>query len=122
MRRVLITTVASAALILGGNHIAAAAPSSGSSSGSSGSAGGSPGPARSAADRQFLRESYFDDESYATQDAAIRLAHADCNYLDAYGNSASNRIYLAESSRKSVEYPYLFLGAAIDAYCPWNAH
>ncbi|CCF62558.1 DUF732 domain-containing protein [Nocardia cyriacigeorgica] len=109
----------SAALVVGGAHTADAAPfDSGSASGSAGS--GSAGPQRSAADRQFLRESYYDERSYDVQDAAIGLAHSQCGYLDTYGNSARNRIYLAESSRDAVEYPYIFLHAAIDAYCPWN--
>ncbi|NEW29392.1 DUF732 domain-containing protein [Nocardia cyriacigeorgica] len=108
-----------AALVTGGAQAATAAPiDSGSASGSAGS--GSSGPQRSAADREFLRESYYDDESYNVQDAAIGLAHSQCGYLDAYGNSATNRIYLAESSRDAVEYPYIFLHAAIDAYCPWH--
>ncbi|WP_280183921.1 DUF732 domain-containing protein [Nocardia cyriacigeorgica] len=96
---------------------ATAAPfDSGSSSGSAGAAA----PSRSAADLQFLRDSYHRESSYAVQDAAIRLAHTQCGYLDAHGNTAGNHIYLAESSRDSVEYPYTFLDAAINAYCPWN--
>ncbi|WP_280198613.1 DUF732 domain-containing protein [Nocardia cyriacigeorgica] len=111
----------SVALIAGGAHTASAAPfDSGSASGSAGT--GSAGPQRSAADRQFLRDSYYDDDSYTVQDAAIRLAHSQCGYLDAYGNSASNRIYMAESSRDAVDYPYTFLHAAIDAYCPWHRY
>ncbi|WP_171050318.1 DUF732 domain-containing protein [Nocardia cyriacigeorgica] len=111
----------SVALVAGGAHAASAAPfDSGSASGSADS--GSAGPQRSAADRQFLRNSYYDDDSYPVQDAAIRLAHSQCGYLDAYGNSASNRIYLAESSSDAVDYPYTFLHAAIDAYCPWHRY
>ncbi|MGV9725705.1 DUF732 domain-containing protein [Nocardia beijingensis] len=124
---ILVATTA-AALLLGGSQTAFAAPgsgsasgSSGSASGSSGSAGGSSGPARSAADRKFLRESYYAGADYDVQDAAIALAHSECNWLDAHGNSARNHITLAESSRDAVEYPYIFLDAAIDAYCPWNS-
>ncbi|VFA96621.1 Protein of uncharacterised function (DUF732) [Nocardia cyriacigeorgica] len=104
-------------LMTGAAQTAAAAPiDSGSASGSAGHAA----PSRSAADLQFLRDSYHRESSYAVQDAAIRLAHSQCGYLDAYGNTARNHIYLAESSRNSVEYPYTFLDAAINAYCPWN--
>ena len=117
-----ITTLAiGIALLSGGAQIATAAPiGSGSAGSSSGSAGSSSGPQRSAADRQFLRESHYDDESYSVQDAAIRLAHSQCGYLDTYGNSARNRIHLAESSSSAVRYPYIFLHAAIAAYCPWH--
>ncbi|ONM47291.1 DUF732 domain-containing protein [Nocardia donostiensis] len=110
-------------VMTGATQIATAAPfDSGSASGSagSGSSSGSAGPQRSAADRQFLRDSYYDEESYSVQDAAIGLAHRQCGYLDTYGNSARNRIYLAESSSDAVDYPYTFLHAAIDAYCPWH--
>ncbi|MGF6882337.1 hypothetical protein ABIA39_001279 [Nocardia sp. GAS34] len=95
---------------------AVAAPPSGSAGGSS-SSGCS---LRSSADYLFLRESYFDEESCDTQDAAIRLAHADCQWLDAYGNTEHNHIVLAEKNRGAVDYPYSFLDASIDAYCPHN--
>lgn len=71
-------------------------------------------------DRKFLRAGLFDDEPYAVQDAAISLARAQCAYLDAVGNTPHNHLYLAEGSREFVEYPYLFLEAAIDSYCPHN--
>ncbi|WP_040791766.1 DUF732 domain-containing protein [Nocardia paucivorans] len=71
-------------------------------------------------DRKFLRAALFDDEPYAVQDAAIRLARAQCAYLDTVGNTPRNHLYLAEGSREFVHYPYLFLNAAIDSYCPHN--
>ncbi|MTK40145.1 DUF732 domain-containing protein, partial [Nocardia seriolae] len=86
-----------------------------------GSAGGSSDPgcgARSAADIRFLHDSYEDQHSCATQDAAIGLAESQCHWLDVYGNSAHNQIVLAEKSRSTLKYPYTFLGAAITAYCP----
>lgn len=114
--RLLAVITATTALILAAGSTAEAAPAD------SGSAGGSsnPGPQRSAADQKFLHDAYLTNESYDYQDAAIGLAHADCQYLDDQGNTASNRIYLAENSKDAVEYPYIFLHAAIDAYCPWN--
>ncbi|WP_459547717.1 DUF732 domain-containing protein [Nocardia sp. X0981] len=72
-------------------------------------------------DREFLRASAFDDETRPVQDAAIALAHAQCVFLDKAGNSSTNRTYLAEEARPFVEYPYLFLKAAIESYCPWHA-
>lgn len=114
MRKFIMSLLAITGVLLGGAPVAVSAPAD------SGSASGSFGPARSAADRQFLRQSYYDDESWSVQDAAIGLAHSQCRWLDAHGSSAANRIRLAESSRDTVEYPYLFLNAAIDAYCPWN--
>ncbi|MBF6355134.1 DUF732 domain-containing protein [Nocardia higoensis] len=71
-------------------------------------------------DRQFLRESFFDDESAAVQNAAIKLARSQCAYLDTAGNRPADHIYLAESATGTVEYPHLFLEAAIHAYCPHN--
>ncbi|MFD6390793.1 DUF732 domain-containing protein [Nocardia sp. NPDC060259] len=93
---------------------AVAAPNTGSAGGSSSSGCGP----RSNADRLFLRESYFDREDCDTQDAGIRLAQAECRWLDAHGNSAANRIELAESTEDTLEYPFTFLDAAIQAYCP----
>lgn len=93
---------------------AAAAPATGSAGGSS-----EPGCGpRSAADQVFLHESYFDEESCDLQDAAIQLALADCHWLDVNGGTASNRIALAESHEDTVDYPYIFVHAAITAYCP----
>ncbi|WP_040797931.1 DUF732 domain-containing protein [Nocardia higoensis] len=75
---------------------------------------------RTALDRQFLRESFFDDEPVAVQDAAIRLARSQCAYLDTAGNRPADHIYLAESATGTVKYPHLFLEAAIHTYCPHN--
>ncbi|HLS79481.1 MAG TPA: DUF732 domain-containing protein [Nocardia sp.] len=75
---------------------------------------------RSALDRQFLRQSFFDDEPVAVQDAAIKLARSQCAYLDSAGNRPADHIYLAESAVGTVEYPHLFLEAAIRTYCPHN--
>ncbi|GAB3204539.1 DUF732 domain-containing protein [Nocardia tengchongensis] len=97
---------------------ALAAPSTGSAGGSS-NGSSSPGCApRSSADVRFLRASSEEDSSCSVQDSAIGLAHAQCQWLDAYGNSAHNHIVLAEKARSAVKYPYLFLDAAIRAYCP----
>ncbi|GGK46146.1 DUF732 domain-containing protein [Nocardia camponoti] len=111
------TVAAASALTLGSATTATAAPDTGSGSGSGSS---SSEPARSAADYQFLRATDYDDSSVKLQDAVISLAHTQCDYLDTNGNTARNRIYLAEESRGAITYPYLFLSAAIDAYCPWN--
>lgn len=95
-----------------------AAPNTGSSSGSSnGSSSPGCGP-RSNADLRFLHATREDDNSCSVQDSAIGLAHAQCQWLDAYGNSAHNQIILAEKARGTLKYPYLFLDAAIKAYCP----
>ncbi|OBA51930.1 hypothetical protein A5780_28360 [Nocardia sp. 852002-20019_SCH5090214] len=91
-----------------------AAPDTGSASGSGGS---SCGP-RSPADQRFLSDYAEDDDTCSGQDSAIQLAQAECNWLRAYGNSAHNQIVLAEKSRGAVKYPYIFLDAAITAYCP----
>lgn len=72
-------------------------------------------------DREFLRASAFDDETRPVQDGAIALAHAQCMFLDKAGNSSANRTYLAEEARPFVEYPYLFLKAAVESYCPRHA-
>ncbi|MET7769725.1 hypothetical protein [Nocardia sp. NPDC005366] len=120
-RTILAVTTACAALILGGVHSANAAPAADSTSSNSGSvANGSSGPARNAADLLFLRRTDYDDADYPTQDAAIELARAECKYLDTHGNTARNRMRLAEQTRPAVKYPYLFLEAAVDAVCPWN--
>ncbi|BAD59442.1 DUF732 domain-containing protein [Nocardia farcinica] len=76
--------------------------------------------ARSATDIQFLRESFFDDEPAEVQNAAIKLARSQCAYLDTAGNSPADHRYLTESAVGTVEYPHLFLDAAIRAYCPHN--
>ncbi|WP_169811675.1 DUF732 domain-containing protein [Nocardia shimofusensis] len=76
--------------------------------------------ARTALDRQFLRESFFDGEPVPVQNAAIKLARSQCAYLDTAGNRPADHIYLAESATGTVEYPHLFLEAAIHAYCPHN--
>lgn len=97
---------------------AAAAPATGSASGSS-----APGCApRSEADLDFLYESYFHDDPCDVQDAAIQLALADCHWLDVHGGSVENQIALAESNRDVLDYPYLFMDAAITAYCPHHAY
>ncbi|MET8780099.1 DUF732 domain-containing protein [Nocardia sp. NPDC004654] len=96
---------------------AMAAPDTGSASGSSSGCG-----PRSYADQVFLRKSYFDEESCGVQDAAIELAQSECRWLDTYGNSAHNRIMLAESTGDTLDYPYIFLDAAITAYCPQYQH
>ena len=103
-----------ALLTAGAPTVLAAVPDTGSASGSAGS---SCGP-RSAADHQFLRDYAEDDETCSGEDASIQLAQAECDWLDAYGNSAHNQIVVAEKSRGAVQYPYLFLEAAIGAYCP----
>jgi hypothetical protein len=121
MKRILVTAVASAALILGGAQFAEAAPLNSGSAGSSSGSSGSAGPQRSYADQLFLRLSYYDEKSWDVQNSAIGLAHAQCQWLDTYGSSAANHIKLAERSRGTVDYPYIFLDAAIDAYCPHNA-
>ncbi|WP_036508767.1 DUF732 domain-containing protein [Nocardia aobensis] len=94
-----------------------AAPDTGPSGSASGSAGSSCGP-RSGADNLFLSNYAEDDDTCSGQDSAIQLAQAECHWLDAYGNSAHNQIVLAEKSRGAVKYPYIFLDAAIEAYCP----
>ncbi|MEU7628478.1 DUF732 domain-containing protein [Nocardia sp. NPDC049220] len=113
MRNLVIASVFCTALIFGGAHTAIAAPNPSSASGTS-------SPARSSADRQFLRESYYEDASYSMQNAVIELARTECDYLNKHGNTAGNRIYLADETNKFVDYPFLFLGAAVEAYCPWN--
>ncbi|MBF6171801.1 DUF732 domain-containing protein [Nocardia blacklockiae] len=77
-------------------------------------------PDRSPIDKQFLEQSHLDDADHVRQDAAIQLAHAECGWLDANGNSAANQVKLAENLRGSVEYPYTFLAATLDSYCPWH--
>ncbi|MFC3965778.1 DUF732 domain-containing protein [Nocardia jiangsuensis] len=93
---------------------ATAAPPSGSAGGSSASGCGP----RSAADHRFLEDAHYDDSSCALQDSVIQLAHTSCSWLDGRGNSARNRITLAEELSEAVEYPYTFVKAAINAYCP----
>ncbi|WP_405135731.1 DUF732 domain-containing protein [Nocardia sp. NBC_01388] len=109
-----LLAIGASATLTAAAPIAFAAPDTGSAGGSSGS---SCGP-RSTADRQFLHASYHDSKGCKVQDAAIGLAQSQCQWLDAYGNSAHNQIVLAEKSRSTLDYPYTFLSAAIDAYCP----
>ncbi|NKY44283.1 DUF732 domain-containing protein [Nocardia cerradoensis] len=110
----LLAAGATAAVLTAAAPASSATPDTGSASGSSGS---SCGP-RSSADRRFLRDYAEDDDTCSGQDASIRLAQAECNWLRAYGNSAHNQILIAEKSRGAVKYPYIFLDAAIEAYCP----
>ncbi|MFC8531043.1 DUF732 domain-containing protein [Nocardia sp. NPDC057227] len=109
--RTLVTAIAATALLLGGGPAALAAPQS--------NIVGSTTP-HSAADRQFLRDSHYDEETAAVQDAAITLARTQCDYLTAVGNSPDEHIYLAESAGETIEFPYLFVYAAVEAYCPEN--
>ena len=121
VRTILGSTLACAALFAGGAQGAHAAPAVDSTSTDADSAANvNPGPARNAADLLFLRRTDYDDADYPTQDAAIELAQAECKYLDTHGNTARNRMRLAEQTRPAVKYPYLFLEAAVDAVCPWN--
>ncbi|WP_067659713.1 DUF732 domain-containing protein [Nocardia harenae] len=107
--RTLVIALAATTLLLGGGQAALAAPQS--------NIVGAATP-RSAADRQFLRDSHYDDETAAVQDAAIKLARTQCDYLTAVGNSPAEHIYLAESASETIEFPYLFVYAAVAAYCP----
>lgn len=109
--RTLVTALAAITLLLGGGPVALAAPQS--------NIVGAATP-RSAADRQFLRDSHYDTETTAVQDAAITLARTQCDYLTAVGNDPAEHVYLAESARATVEFPYLFVYAAVAAYCPEN--
>ncbi|MFE3545563.1 DUF732 domain-containing protein [Nocardia sp. NPDC059177] len=100
--------------------LTAVAPSAtaGPNTGSAGGSSSSECSPRSDADRVFLRESYHDREDCDVQDAAIQLALSECRWLDSHGGSAANQIELAESTSDTLEYPYTFLDAAIQAYCP----
>ncbi|MTE14137.1 DUF732 domain-containing protein [Nocardia aurantiaca] len=110
----LLAASATAVALSAAAPAALAAPDTGSSSGSS-----SPGCGpRSTADLHFLRGSHEDEHTCSVQDAAIGLAKSQCQWLDAYGNSAHNQIVLAEKARGTLKYPYTFLDAAISAYCP----
>lgn len=126
MFKILAIGAVATALVFGSASGAFAHPHSGT--GRPGSAGGQTpsGKDDSVAqlpflDREFLRASAFDDETRPVQDAAIALAHAQCTFLDKAGNSSAHRTYLAEEARPFVEYPYLFLKSAIEAYCPRHA-
>ncbi|MEV5650202.1 DUF732 domain-containing protein [Nocardia sp. NPDC052254] len=110
----LLATGAAVTALTVATPMALAAPDTGSTSGSAGSTCGP----RTPADQLFLNRYAEDDETCGGQDASIRLAQADCNWLRAYGNSAHNQIVLAERSRGAVKYPYIFLDSAIEAYCP----
>ncbi|WP_040863335.1 DUF732 domain-containing protein [Nocardia niigatensis] len=114
----LLAASATAVALSAAAPAALAAPDTGSASGSSnGSSSPGCGP-RSAADLRFLRASHENENSCTVQDRAISLAQAQCQWLDAYGNSAHNQIVLAEKARNTLKYPYTFLDAAISAYCP----
>lgn len=126
MFRILIISAAASALLFGGlpaawghPHTGAARPGAPGTTGLHNPAGRDDSVAQLPfTDREFLRASAFDDEPRPLQDAAIALARAQCEYLDTSGNTAANRTYLAEESRPFVEYPYLFLQAAVGSYCP----
>ncbi|WP_054815085.1 DUF732 domain-containing protein [Nocardia arizonensis] len=117
MRTILVTALATAAFVVGGTHdgVAAPHPPTGNAAGAADSA-----TPRNPADLQFLEQIDYDDRDYATQDAAIELARAECAFLDSHGNTPYNRTRLAEITRRAVRYPYLFLEAAVRAICPWN--
>ncbi|MBB5915052.1 hypothetical protein BJY24_003919 [Nocardia transvalensis] len=110
--RVSAAVAAGAVICLAGGALAGASPDP-----TSASRGVT--PERNPVDRQFLRQSHLDDADPVRQDAGIQLAHAECGWLEANGNSGSNQVMLAESLRGSVDYPYTFLAAAVDSYCPW---
>ncbi|MEU4316656.1 DUF732 domain-containing protein [Nocardia sp. NPDC024068] len=125
MSRILIISAAAAALVCAGSPAVWAHPQSGTRPGAAATTGihNPAGKDDSVAqlpfnDREFLRASAFDDETRPVQDGAIALAHAQCDYLDQAGNTSANRTYLAEEARPFVEYPYLFLAAAVGSYCP----
>ncbi|MET8648913.1 DUF732 domain-containing protein [Nocardia aurea] len=111
-----LLAIGTATVLLTCAPVAAAAPSTGSAGGSSSSGCGP----RSGADTRFLRESYYDNEDCDLQDSAIGLAHASCDWLDTVGSTARNRIRLAERISDAVDYPYIFIDAAIQSYCPHN--
>ncbi|MEU1984906.1 hypothetical protein [Nocardia sp. NPDC019395] len=126
MFRILIISAVASAIVFGSSPAIWANPHSGTARPE---AAGKTGPHRPAgkddsvaqlpfSDREFLRASAFDDEDRPLQDGAIALARAQCEYLDKTGNTAANRTYLAEEARPFVEYPYLFLEAAVHSYCP----
>ncbi|WP_039826309.1 DUF732 domain-containing protein [Nocardia testacea] len=125
MLKILVIGAVTAALVFGSFSSASAHPSGASRPGSAGvhsPAGKDDSVAQLPfADREFLRASAFDDETRPLQDAAIALAHAQCDYLGTSGNTTANRTYLAEEARPFVEYPYLFLEAAVGAYCPQHS-
>lgn len=126
MFRTVIISAAAAALVFGSSPALWAHPHSGPARSGAAGTTGTQNPAGKDdsvaqlpfSDREFLRASAFDDEPRPVQDGAIALAHAQCEYLDTAGNTGANRSYLAEEARPLVEYPYLFLDAAIRAYCP----
>ncbi|MGW5387436.1 hypothetical protein [Nocardia sp. NPDC003963] len=122
MLKTLVIGAATAALVFGSFSSASAHPLGASQPGSAGAhrpAGKDDSVAqRPFTDREFLRASAFDDEPRQLQDAAIALANAQCEYLGTSGNTAADRTYLAEEARPFVEYPYLFLEAAVTSYCP----
>ncbi|MBF6350842.1 MULTISPECIES: DUF732 domain-containing protein [Nocardia] len=121
MFRILIISAAASALLFGGSPAVWAHPHSGATgtTGLHNPAGKDDSVAQLPfTDREFLRASAFDDEPRPVQDGAIALARAQCEYLDKSGNTPANRTYLAEESRPFVEYPYLFLQAAVRSYCP----
>lgn len=118
MRTILATTCTACVIVLCGIQGAYAAPHSGPAGNTSGSTNS--GSARNPADLQFLEQIDYGDADFATQDAVLDLARAECAFLDTHGNTAANRTRLAESTRKAVRYPYLFLDAAVKAICPWH--
>jgi hypothetical protein len=126
MFRILIITAVASAIVFGSSPAGWAHPQSGAARSGATGATGPHNPAGKDdsvaqlpfSDREFLRASAFDDEARPLQDGAIALARAQCEYLDKTGNTAANRTYLAEEARPLVEYPYLFLAAAVRSYCP----
>ncbi|MBH0775747.1 DUF732 domain-containing protein [Nocardia bovistercoris] len=118
MRTILATAITAGVLIACGIQSAHAAPHSGPAGNTAGSANS--GSARNPADLQFLEQIDFGAADYATQDAVLDLARAECAFLDTHGNTPANRTRLAESTRKAVRYPYLFLDAAVKTICPWH--
>ncbi len=74
--------------------------------------------ARTPTDYLFLRGAYLDTLSCDAQDNGIQLALADCQWLDENGSTPDTRAQLADRNATSVKYPFTFLTAAINAYCP----
>jgi hypothetical protein len=113
VRTVSAATTCAFALAIATAPTLAAPPDTGSSS-------DAPTPKRSDADLQFLSETRYDTE-VSRQGAAIALAQSECKYLDSAGNTIEAHLYLTASTANEVTDSSLFLGAAIRAYCPWNA-
>ncbi|RMI31898.1 DUF732 domain-containing protein [Nocardia stercoris] len=113
-----LSRITAAILTFGAVATLALAPTAPAATLDSGSATGTCAAARTPTDYLFLRGAYLDTAACDAQDGGIQMALADCQWLDDNGNTPDTRAELAHQNSATVQYPFTFITAAINAYCP----